>query len=421
MANNHPWSVFCGNVIDGKYHLKNLLGAGGFGGVFLADEKILGIFTAKQVAVKLVPVDDEKQDQINELRAATKVKHPNILRYLTGGHCRLKKANFIYLAMELAGDSLEKELQQRNLNDLEIKQLAQEMASALNYLHRMNRPIVHRDLKPGNILRQGSTWKLTDFGLVKQIDSRTIYTSTVGGTLVYMPPEALAGEISPAWDMWSFGVLLLKVLTGQYPYSARTQEELIYQLTHNEPQIPSLRSPWNRIVSGCLKKDRKSRWSAAQVLRELSGFALQLPDTRIISVLGGAALLAIAMSGIRFPSISPIQGTSANVSPEKSLNYSSSCIAQSNKIFFERHPERNGAMIQPKEEVLAREWREIANGLPECSGIPAPLPESFSSCHARTDEIFFTRHPERNGERIKHSEQGLAREWREIRESLPGC
>lgn len=138
------------------------------------------------------------------------------------------------------------------------------------------------DLKPANILLVGSTWKLADFGIARALGEAYQAQSASFGTLEYAPPEAYTGTISSAWDIWSFGVVMLEVLTGRYPFP--TDESLLNAILHTNPVLPVELPPyWAHIIRGCLEKDPARRWSAAQVKKALEqivppSLVMQMPD-----------------------------------------------------------------------------------------------------------------------------------------------
>nr|WP_290227225.1 serine/threonine protein kinase [Trichocoleus desertorum] len=267
-----------GQVIDGKYRLIKLLGAGGFGAVFQADEVVRDRIL-RQVAVKLIPPAETaaaQAKQLNELYAAVNLDHPHIIRCFAAGEFvansnnpqknfwnklqelfssipdsnQVGNGSFLYLVMELADYSLDSHLQDDLLSGQRLYQMIAQVASALNYLHA-NR-LVHQDLKPGNVLWVRNVWKVSDFGTVRNLDTRSyVQTVHIAGTPLYMSPEALQGLVAPAWDMWSLGVMSVVAATGDVP-EALSENSLPLEL--------------KLLVQGCLLQDWRKRWTAKQAL-----------------------------------------------------------------------------------------------------------------------------------------------------------
>jgi serine/threonine protein kinase len=271
MNNNLLWKMLIGQVINNQYHLKDLIGAGGYGGVFRADEVIRDKLI-RQVAIKLIIADNNNDGQLDEIIAATDLQHPNLIRCFSGGESSLNGADFLYLVMEVADFSLEKRLTQGVLSETETTLLVQDIAEALVYLHNQPKAIVHRDLKPGNVLRVGDKWKLSDFGLVKVIGKDNVVdTINLMGTAGYAPPEAYQGKVATAWDVWSLGIIIVEALTGKSPFPGNTPQQLQQQICNQEPNLSGLPQKFEPIVKGCLVKDWTKRWTAKRVLDSLSG------------------------------------------------------------------------------------------------------------------------------------------------------
>ena len=147
MNANQLWRMLQGESIDGKYHLKKFLGAGSYGGVFLADE-VVDDDWQREVAVKLIsPENDpkkreEREEQRKELKNAVNLKHPNLLDCFVPGLCQIKGSEFFYLVMELAEETLEQHLQKGSLSAIEVMEIVKAIASALAYLHNGSLPKV---------------------------------------------------------------------------------------------------------------------------------------------------------------------------------------------------------------------------------------------------------------------------------------
>lgn len=267
MNNNLLWRMLVGQVINNQYHLKDLIGAGGYGGVFLADDVIDDTLIRKVAIKMLVPDNKNKQQQLNEIIANANLQQPNLIRCFHGGKCHLNGADFLYLVMEVADFSLEKRLTQGVLSETEATLLVQDIAEALVYLHNQPQVITHRDLKPGNVLRVGDKWRLSDFGLVKVIGTDSVVdTINLMGTARYAPPEAYQGKVGTAWDVWSLGIIIVEALTGKPPFQGETEQQLQKQICEKDPDLSGLPQKFERIARGCLEKDRKKRWKAQQVL-----------------------------------------------------------------------------------------------------------------------------------------------------------
>ncbi|MBI4909401.1 MAG: serine/threonine protein kinase [Acidobacteria bacterium] len=221
MATGSLWPLLVGETIASKYRLTSLLGEGGFGAVFLA-KHFVNDCVIRRVAIKLI-----SNDQPDELIQSTGLDHPNLLRSLDAGEWTFKSTGFLYMVMDVADESLEQKLRCAPLTHEELVEVVAAVASGLDYLHSRGR--CHGDLKPGNILRVGGRWQISDFGTLRDIGvNRTAaYTGTILGTLEYMPPESFEGVISPAWDIWSLGVLIVKAASGKFPYAGDTQLALM--------------------------------------------------------------------------------------------------------------------------------------------------------------------------------------------------
>jgi serine/threonine protein kinase len=263
------WRQFLGQSVEGGYTLRALIGAGSFGGVFRAEHVVAGQLV-REVAVKLVLPDEARLAyQLPELIRGTNLYHAHVIRYFSAGEIRLNDILLLYIIMELAREgSLEQRLSNQTLSMLEVEELALQTASALAYLHAQ--PLVHRDVKPGNILRTVTEWKLSDLGTLRDTSATVSRTQIQFGSLRYMPPESFEGEVSPAWDLWSLGVVLVQALTGQAPFTASSESHLRQEIATEKPKIPdNLPRSLEPVIRGCLIADPRRRWTARQVIGAL--------------------------------------------------------------------------------------------------------------------------------------------------------
>lgn len=265
--------ALAGLLVDNRYRLQNFLGNGAFGYVFAAEEIVLGKIL-NRVAVKLIRPQNPKhrEDVLQEIAALANLSHAHLLGYRTAGEIALGNQKLIFLASELAESSLEEWLVQSTPTPTELLIPARQIAGALVYLGQRN--VSHRDIKPANILCVGGNWKLADFGLARVAAANVLHQTAAAGTLPYMAPEAIDGEVGPPGDVWALGVLLQECLTGQFPYSPDTQLQFIRQVASQPPFIaPNLAPPFDAVVKGCLVKDFRQRWTAQRVLDALENRA----------------------------------------------------------------------------------------------------------------------------------------------------
>lgn len=269
------WGMLIGQKVN-QYKLEKVLKAGGEGCVFLANLIVGDQILTQQFAVKLRPTNkNDFERNLQELDAATRLNHPQLLRALTVGSWQTNGTNFLYLVMDLADGTLDDHLIQNSplpLSETEVLDVVKSIASALMYMHGQNPPILHRDLKPGNVMRVGKDWKLGDFGIARETNSQGIRRTTLMGTKEYAPPESYKSITSLPWDLWSLGVMIVEMLTGKFPFTNDTEQGLMMEVLQAKPLELSknLPVPFDEIVRGCLIKDPQQRWTAQQVLETLS-------------------------------------------------------------------------------------------------------------------------------------------------------
>ncbi len=249
----------------GPYTLIRQLGKGSFGVVWLAERR--GKFLTTQVALK-IPIDDEPDlDAIrNEAQSWLQViGHPNVLPVLDAdeydGH--------IVIVSEYAPDGSLSDWLKRHGGKAPTVRAAVDMACGtlfgLEHLH--GRRMIHRDLKPGNVLLQGETPRLTDFGVSRVLQSTG--STRVAGTPAYMAPEMFDGLFSEQTDVWAVGVMLYKMLAGNLPFFQQGWGALYAAIKEDEPAPLPEAVPAGicAIIARALTKDPAQRYTSARAMR----------------------------------------------------------------------------------------------------------------------------------------------------------
>ena len=241
----------------------------------------------RTVALKFLPVyvgvtEEEKIRFINEAQSASSLDHPNIC---TIHAIEESDEGRLFIVMAYYdGKPLNKVIEERPLPLPLLLNYAIQIASGLGKAHE--KEITHRDLKPANILITGEDKvKIIDFGLAKAAGQAMITkTGTTLGTYPYMSPEQAQGErVDYRSDIWSLGVLIYEMVTGQRPFKSEYESALVYSILNEDPEpVTAMRSgvpmELERIISKCLEKEPKNRYQRAddllvdlrRVLNELS-------------------------------------------------------------------------------------------------------------------------------------------------------
>jgi eukaryotic-like serine/threonine-protein kinase len=268
-----------------NYRIISLLGKGGMGEVYLAQDTTL----RRKIALKILPAkftadEDRLKRFVQEAQSASSLNHPNIITIYEIGHVN----NVHFIATEfIDGQTLRQLITESSLTLRDALDLATQIASAMAAAHAAG--IVHRDIKPENIMvRPDGLAKILDFGVAKLTESPTTTTvldiqssianemstkSGVLGTPQYMSPEqALGQKVDTRTDIFSLGIVLYEMITGTMPFGGESMPDVIESILSSEPlplphYLPAVPHELEQIVEKTLRKDRKMRYQTVKDLQ----------------------------------------------------------------------------------------------------------------------------------------------------------
>jgi eukaryotic-like serine/threonine-protein kinase len=318
---------FLTGLFGNRYEILAVIGEGGMGRVYRARDRELD----REIALKTIRGQDDPrsvQRFVRELVLARKITHKNVVRIHDLGEAEGIK----FFTMELVeGENLKRLIKRRGkLPPGEAIALARPILSALQEAHAQG--VIHRDLKPQNVMvdRQGTPY-LMDFGIARSVDTEGhTATGVIMGTPDYMSPEQVRGEAAgPASDLFSFGVILYEMLTGEIPFPGESPISKIMMRLTQKPRALDGRTgdipPFlNHVVQRCLEVEPRLRYpSAAEVLADLDrgqvvrplGPRLRLAARRHAAALGAAVALAVALGVFLVWSRAPASDRGATTAP----------------------------------------------------------------------------------------------------------
>jgi hypothetical protein len=299
----------------GRYEIVGELGRGAMGVVYKAIDPVIG----RPVAVKTIKLSAEgtglsRQELLarfqTEARAAGLLTHPNIVVVFDAG----EEDGLYYITMELVeGRSLQALLDDGQAFPLpRMLRIMEQACSALQFAHERN--IVHRDIKPANLmLTADDTVKVTDFGTAKILQFGTVQqTAHVMGTPSYMSPEQVKGRaVDGRSDIFSLGVMLYEMVTGEKPFPGQNITTVIYKIVNEDPvppkQVnPSIHPGMSAVVMRALAKDPDTRYQSCREMledlknyRQINAAAGGAQSTTAIPHDGVNATVALSPAGLR--------------------------------------------------------------------------------------------------------------------------
>jgi serine/threonine protein kinase len=259
-----------------RYQIIRKIGEGGMGAVYEAQDTILNVRVALKVLLPQLTSDEEVLERFKrELLVTRNLSHKNIVRVFDIGEGTLGEAPVLYISMELIrGTTLKRKIEYEGAIELnQAINIVNQLCSTLNEAHKSG--IVHRDVKPQNIfLDERNQVKLVDFGIAWARGMKHLTaTGYTYGTPDYMAPEQADPKqvVDFRSDIYSLGVVIYEMLTGELPFKGETPIEVIMQHAKDEPPPPSSIKPqlppWvDEIVLKAMQKEKKNRYQSAMTI-----------------------------------------------------------------------------------------------------------------------------------------------------------
>ncbi len=258
------------NVLIGEYRVSELLGAGGMGEVYKATHTHLG----RVIAVKVLTSGESDSLTVKRFYSEAKIqaslRHPGVAEYLGfyeyhGRPCILME----YVDGQTLAGVIERK---GSLSPPEAFRIAHAIAAVVAHFHEQG--VLHRDIKSNNIkISSDGRVKVLDFGIARLQSTRSMTsTGVVIGTPGMLAPEQVNGlAVTPATDVWQFGVMVYEMLSGRLPFRAETTRELYAQILNAKPAPlssiqPAMPHPFEKVVTRCLQKEPTRRYASGREL-----------------------------------------------------------------------------------------------------------------------------------------------------------
>ena len=305
-----------GTTLNDRYEILSTVGTGGMADVYRARDTVL----KRLVAIKVLKEEYSSDAGFvakfrREAQAVSALNHPNIVGVFDVG----EQNGMYYIVMELVeGINLKKYIEKIGaIDEREAVEVAMQVAKGLEAAH--DKGIIHRDIKPQNIIisREGKI-KVADFGIARMVATETSTTSTMGSVHYISPEQARGGACDARSDIYSLGVTLYEMVTGQVPFDGDSSVTVALKHVQEEPKQPrqlvsSLNPNLNKIILKCMQKNPGLRYA---------GMTDLLVDFKKLIVMPGEDFVVLADGGDTDPHVAMRQEDSdilkvAGISPRK--------------------------------------------------------------------------------------------------------
>lgn len=347
----------------GAFDVVGELGRGGMGIVYAARDRHLD----RAVALKFIrtrPGDPQEAAErvLAEAKAASALDHPNVASIYQVGQA--DDGRYFIAMPRYEGESLRARLARGAVPVPEVISIARQVASGLAAAHRAG--IVHRDVSPANIfLTRDGTVKLLDFGIAA-LAGTDDETGMGAGTVPYMSPEQVRGGPTDArTDVWSLGVVVYRMLTGELPFAAETVAGTLAAI-HGPAPAPTLRGrsgipPWlARVVDRALRKSPAERYSSAEAM--LQALARPPRNSRLIGAAAAGAVLAVVAAALMLRGGEPQRVSDLPVIPERPTlllhQFRSSTASQSQAAFVAALLDDAGDRLTMLGRIRVLDWND---------------------------------------------------------------
>lgn len=274
LTSNLAGTLEPGTVLAGKYEILDIIGRGGMGCVYQAREVDFNV--DRTVAIKVLPMDMIQEERIarrfeEEIKIAARMDHPNIVPIYTIG----REGPVLFFVMKFMHGRTLKQMVRASgwLSERDMREIGRQICGAIQYLHKNG--IIHRDIKSNNIMVEDNGHAmLMDFGIAKAHGGSQLTTSgEILGTAPYMSPEQWDGQIDHRSDVYSWGVVLYEMATGELPFRSESTTELMKMVLQKPAPSPRAKRPdlsddLCDLISRCLEKSADRRFQTMGDLRD---------------------------------------------------------------------------------------------------------------------------------------------------------